>query len=256
MTANRPARNGRLCVTTGWATHPRSRPAFVLAQVRERSTSSWPPRSSDTGSARRARAVGAHDRFRGKPITPVRTPGLSLSSNAPVGASENPASTGSCTRGEAGPTSTRRTLGWPATGPVAQLAKSTSLTEAGPTPPLVLAHVSGADASVWLPLPVGVTRPPARDGAGVAGSACKRSRVERDLPALRGCFGPSATRSEREPSAAGPAAARAGGTDLANLRDGPAMRFCRASVMLPVPRRATAGARGRSQSWSGVLVTG
>ena len=42
-------------------------------------------------------------RNRGKPITLVRAPGSSLSSNAPVSASENPASTGSSTRGKGGP---------------------------------------------------------------------------------------------------------------------------------------------------------
>jgi hypothetical protein len=43
--------------------------------------------------------------------------------------------------------------------------------------------------------PIGVARSRTRDGAGVAGSACKRPRAERDRSALRACLESSATSS-------------------------------------------------------------
>ena len=68
----------------------------------------------------------------------------------------------------------------------------------GPRPPL----------SGW------VASSPARDGAGTAGFGCKRSRVERDRSALRGCFAPSA--SEAALSFASSASITARGARLRN----------------------------------------
>ena len=56
-----------------------------------------------------------------------------------------------------------------------------------------------------LDCPIGVLRSQTRDGMGVAGSACKRSRAELDRSALGGCFESSAMRSNQRPLAATPA---------------------------------------------------
>ena len=58
--------------------------------------------NAQSGSGRPLRPCGRRDYHnRGKPITPVPARGSSLSSNTPIGASQNPASIGSSTRGKA-----------------------------------------------------------------------------------------------------------------------------------------------------------